>query len=111
MPAGASVDDIKLETGEWGKYLELAYRAETFPKPRNFLGIAKDLPAGEMEKLMLTHLVVTDDDLRILADQRAQDVKEHLVKAGVGAERVFVVEPGVCCLRPRTRSRAAGSTL
>ena len=55
--------------------------------------MAKDLPAPEIEKLMLTHLQVTDDDLRILAGQRAQDVKDHLTKAGVGADRAFVVEP------------------
>lgn len=88
-----SVDDLKLEPDEYPRYLELAYKDETFPKPRNVLGMAKDLPGAEMEKLMLTHLTVTDDDLRVLAQQRADEVKNQLARAGVGGERVFVVEP------------------
>jgi outer membrane protein OmpA-like peptidoglycan-associated protein len=45
-----------------------------------------------MEKLMLTHLTVTDDDLRALAQQRADEVKNQLTKSGVPGERLFVVE-------------------
>jgi len=52
------------------------------------------LPAPEMEKLMLTHIVVTDDDLRALAAERAEHVKNALVKSGqVEPERIFIVEP------------------
>ena len=85
--------ELTLEPDEYARLLELAYKAETFPKPRNVLGMAKDLPGPEMEKLMLTHLTVTDDDLRAMAQQRADEVKNQLTKSGVAGERLFVVEP------------------
>lgn len=51
-----SVDEVDVAPDEYGKYLKAAYGEEKFPKPRNFLGFAKDLPIAEMEKLMLTHI-------------------------------------------------------
>ena len=46
-----------------------------------------------MEKLMLTHLTVSEDDLRQLAHARAQAVKDQLARAKVDGERISVVEP------------------
>ena len=46
-----------------------------------------------MEKLMLTNLRVTDDDLRQLAVERATQVRDRLTGPGkVEADRVFLVE-------------------
>jgi uncharacterized protein involved in outer membrane biogenesis len=88
------VDDVKIEPAEYGKYLKMAYKEEKFPKPRNFLGIAKDLPNPEMEKLMLTHIEIKEGDLRTLATQRAMKVKDAIFKSGqVEPERVFILEP------------------
>ncbi len=88
------LDAVRVEPAEYPKYLVQAYKAEKFPKPRNFLGIAKDLPAAEMEKLMLTHIQVSDDDLRRLAADRASHVRDRIVGIGkVEAERVFLVSP------------------
>jgi hypothetical protein len=43
---------------------------------------------------MLTHAQVTDEDLRVLANARAQAAKEWIVTDGkVPAERVFIVAP------------------
>ena len=89
-----SVDDIKVEPAEYEKYLKMAYDAEKFPKPRNIVGLAKSLPVAEMEKLMLTNTVVKDDDLRALANQRATNAKDAILKPGkITNDRVFVVEP------------------
>lgn len=56
--------------------------------------MAKDLPVPEMEKLMLTNIVVKDDDLRQLASQRAPAVKAHILRAKqVEPERVCLIEP------------------
>lgn len=56
--------------------------------------MAKDIPAPEMEKLMLTHIVITDGDLRSLASQRAMNVKEAILKSGqVEPEKIFILEP------------------
>jgi hypothetical protein len=93
---GKAVDDeeIAVTAEEYPKYLTAAYRAADFPKPRNFIGLLKDLPVPEMEALMLTHTGATDDDLRQLANDRAQRVKNWLVDRGqIPAERVFLTAP------------------
>jgi len=62
--------------------------------PHDFRKSPKSLPVPEMEKLMLTHIQVRDDDLRALASQRAMNVKETILKSGkIEPARVFVVEP------------------
>lgn len=92
--APVPVDEVKIDPPEYAKYLKGAYKEEKFPKPKNFLGMDKDIPAPEMEKLMLTNIVVTENDLRSLATQRSQKVKEVLLKAGqIQPERIFIVEP------------------
>jgi hypothetical protein len=88
-----TVDEITISSEEYPKYLKMAYKEEKFPKPRNIIGMAKDLPVPEMEKLMLTHIQVTEDDLRSLASQRALNVKNHILKSQkVEQERLFLVE-------------------
>ncbi len=92
--AAVPVDDVKIEPGERDRYLKMAYSAEKFPKPRNIIGMAKSLPPAEMEKLMLTNIEVRDEDLRLLASQRALRVRDVLLKSGdVTPDRVFIVEP------------------
>jgi uncharacterized protein involved in outer membrane biogenesis len=88
------VDEVKIEPKEYKKYLKMAYKEEKFPKPKNVIGMAKDLPAPEMEKLMLTYTEVKEGDLRTLATQRAVKVKDAILKSGqVEPERVFILEP------------------
>lgn len=90
----ATVDNVRIEDAEYEKYLTMAYKNEKFPKPRNIIGMLKDLPPAEMEKLMLTHLEVKDDDLRALASQRAAQVKDYILKSGkVEPERIFLIDP------------------
>ena len=87
-----SVDEITIDPKEYEKYLRAAYKDAKFAKPRNVLGFAKDLPVPEMEKLMETNTVVTDDDLVALANQRAQVAKDALTKDGkVALERVYLL--------------------
>ena len=84
---------MKIDPPEYPKYLKLAYKEEKFPKPKNIIGMAKDLPDPEMEKLMLTNIVINEGDLRTLASQRSARVREALVKSGIEGERLFIVEP------------------
>jgi hypothetical protein len=89
-----SVDEITIEPQEYERYLKRAYSAEKFPKPRNIIGMEKGLPNEEMEKLMLTNIVVKEDDLRLLAMKRAETVSDAIMEEGeFDAGRVFVVEP------------------
>ena len=91
---GASIDSIEVDSSEYPAYLQRAYKEAKFPKPRNLIGMQKDLPVEEMEKLMLTNLPATDDDVRQLALRRAENVQGWLVEQGkVPPERVFLVEP------------------
>ncbi|MEO6163426.1 MAG: DUF748 domain-containing protein, partial [Candidatus Binatia bacterium] len=90
--AQRSLDDIQFDKDEYPKYLKAAYGEEIFPKPRNLIGLAVDLPVAEMEKLMMQHAKATDDDMRQLASQRAQAVRDALLASGqVGTERIFIV--------------------
>ncbi|ESP62602.1 putative exported protein [Smithella sp. ME-1] len=88
------LEQIQLSNEEYGKYLKKTYDNGKVTKPRNFIGIAKKIPAEEMEKLLLNSIEVTDSDLRQLAARRAQNVKELLLQSGnIDAGRVFIVEP------------------
>ena len=92
--ATVPLDEIKVEPSEYPKYLTAAYKDASFPKPRNAIGIARDLPVPEMEQLMLANAQATEEDLRQLANRRAQAAKDWLVaKGGVPADRVFLVAP------------------
>lgn len=90
-----SAEEVKVEQGEYARYLSAAYKQEKIPnKPRNLVGLAKDIPLAEMEKLMLAHFQVSEGDLRDLANHRAQEAKEYLVNEGkVAAERIFILAP------------------
>ena len=89
-------DQIIIEPDEYETYLEEAYKEANFDKPRNFLGLAKRLPPEEMEKLLRDNIIITEDDLRLLAIQRANAVKSFLTEAGpVEPERLFVIEPEI----------------
>jgi hypothetical protein len=89
---GVSLERIEFAPGEYPVYLQRAYKEAKFPKPRNVVGLQKDLPVEEMEKLMLTNLPATPDDVRSLAVSRAESVQGWLIEQGkVSPERVFLL--------------------
>jgi hypothetical protein len=94
---GDSVDPATVTISEQERPALIAavYSDEKIPdKPRNVIGIAKTIPAPEMEQLMLKNLTATPDDLRALATARATAVRNHLENNGkVSRERLFQVEP------------------
>lgn len=85
---------IQIQPKEYEKYLVMAYESEDFPKPRSVVGLPKKLPPQEMEKLMMANIQVSDGDLRLLAYQRAANVKELILKSGsITPDRIFILEP------------------
>lgn len=93
---GKSLEEVEIAPEEYKTYLTRAYKEAKFPKPRNVVGLQKDLPVEEMEKLMLANLPATDDDIKTLADRRAEAVQSWLVEQGkVPPERVFLLPPKV----------------
>jgi len=89
--APRSLDDVQVAPEEYQRYLKAAYGEESFPKPRNVIGLAQDIPVPEMEKLMMQYSKIGEDDMRELASQRAQTVRDALLAGQIGAERLFVV--------------------
>jgi hypothetical protein len=83
-----------LSAADRAKYLEAAYdNTKIDNKPRNLIGMAKSLPPDQMEALMLKAAPVGEDQLRRLADGRAQAVYEQLQADGAPADRIFMVAP------------------
>ncbi|ABM33557.1 DUF748 domain-containing protein [Paracidovorax citrulli] len=71
------------------------YRRADIPKPRNLLGMARDIPVPEMEALLLAQTKVPDGALGELAQARAVAVRDELARRGVPLERLFVAAPRV----------------
>ena len=88
------VNEVVVDPAEYPDLLEAVYKASSFPKPRNVVGLAKSLPVPEMEKLILTNTEVTDEDMRLLGLARAQAVKDYLSQsAKIDDARLFVLAP------------------
>jgi len=91
-----NVDALPLTAEERPLYLARAYKAASFPKPRNAVGLEKTLSPEEQERLLLSNTTVTDDDLRALALRRATVVQSALTRlAPESAARIFLVTPKV----------------
>ncbi|HTY54416.1 MAG TPA: DUF748 domain-containing protein, partial [Candidatus Binataceae bacterium] len=90
--AGKDLASVEVMPDEYDKYLKQVYKAATFEKPKDLLGLNKSLPADEMKKLLVTHMEVSDKDLQNLANQRASAVKQWLDKK-VDPKRVSVGAP------------------
>lgn len=88
-PAG-----IEVSGAERAKYLEKVYDdTDIKDKPRNFIGMAKSVPPEQMEEMLRAAAPVGDEQLRQLADARAQAVYEKLQAQEGLADRVFIVAP------------------
>jgi hypothetical protein len=91
-----SLDTVTVEPSEYEQYLSRAYKEAKFPKPRNVIGLVKDLPVPEMEKLIITNTEINDEDLLQLASERAAAAQDYLINtAQVPADRVFIVSPKI----------------
>ncbi|WP_423709120.1 DUF748 domain-containing protein [Undibacterium sp. WLX3042] len=91
---GIKSESLTLTADERHKFLQALYDAAKFTKPRNMLGLAKTLPDAEAEQLLLQNLTVDTDDLRELAQRRADAVRDYLEDvAQVGRERMFLIAP------------------
>ncbi len=89
-----SPESVQISAAEYPIYLKQAYKSGKFSKPRNMLGIAKDIPDAEMEKLLLGSIQINDDDLRQLALERARTIRDVILKSQkIEPERIFLIEP------------------
>jgi len=89
--AGQSATAVAAVTdAEAPALLKEVYKRADIPKPRNLIGIAKDIPPAEMETLLLASISVTDDVMRELAVQRGVVVKDYLATKQLPVERLFL---------------------
>lgn len=87
-------DDAPVQAAEYPELLKKVYARADMPKPRNLVGIAKELPVADMEALLLAHLpAVTADQASELASQRALAVKRYLAGQQLAEERLFLAAP------------------
>jgi hypothetical protein len=89
--AGKPANDVvAVSEAEKPVLLNAVYRRAQMPKPRNLLGLVKNLPEAEMETLLLTNMVVTEEHMRELAQARAMVVKDYFSRHDMPLERLFL---------------------
>jgi hypothetical protein len=109
---GGSADTatVELTPDEYDKYLTVVYKQATFDKPRNFLRLDKSLPPGEMKKLLVENMKVTDDDLRALALARVVAVG-HYLDQHIDPVRLAVIPPNISASETNDKGAGAGVDL
>ncbi|WP_341918579.1 DUF748 domain-containing protein [Polaromonas sp. YR568] len=90
---GSTADIPAVSPAEYPALLKQVYQRADMAKPRNLVGLAKDLPVAEMEKLLMAGIAVDDSGMRELAVQRAVVVRDYLVVTGIAPGRLFLGAP------------------
>lgn len=90
---GSTADIPAVSPAEYPALLKQVYQRADMAKPRNLVGLAKDLPVAEMEKLLMAGIAVDDNGMRELAVQRAVVVRDYLVVTGIAPGRLFLGAP------------------
>ncbi len=92
--AASAAQDVTAVTAvtaqETPALLKEVYRRSSLKKPRNVLGLSKDLPAAEMETLLLQNSAVDEDTVRELALNRSLAVREYLTARQLPSDRLFL---------------------
>ncbi len=88
----ARLDEVALAPDEYARLLKQLYRDAPFEKPRNVIGLTKDVPVAEMEQRLIEHMQIGERQYQDLANRRAQAVKDWLSGKGqVPSERLYIV--------------------
>ncbi|RZL63370.1 MAG: DUF748 domain-containing protein [Variovorax sp.] len=75
---------------EYPALLTAVYKRAEITKPRNLVGLAKDLPTKEMEDLLLASVPVDEESIRRLAVERGAAVRDYLLAQKLPSERIFL---------------------
>lgn len=104
---GAAISDsLVVSPAEYPALLKEVYRRTDIPKPRNLVGMAKDLPQAEMEALLLASIPVSADAIRELAVARGVVVKDYLASRQLPEDRMFLGAPHVGAQGEKWRPQA-----
>jgi hypothetical protein len=89
--AGKEASEVAPMTdAEYPQLLSAVYKRADISKPRNMVGLAKDLPPKEMEDLLMTSVTVNEESIRQLAVQRGVVVRDYLLEQKLPGERLFL---------------------
>ncbi len=90
--SGKDAKDVAPVTdAEYPRLLAEVYdRNDKVEKPRNFIGITKDVPVAEMEKLLLGGMSVDENAMRDLAVERGTAVRDYLLEKQLKSDRLFL---------------------
>ncbi len=91
--ADADADALKglaVGAAEYPDLLKAVYKSANMPKPRNAIGLLKDLSVPEMEQLLLANLPVDEERTQQLAVQRGVAVRDYLAAQNLPLERLFL---------------------
>jgi len=95
-----------ISAAEYPALLKEIYARADIAKPRNLIGMAKDLPQADMEKLLLADIKVSEEAMRALAVQRGVVVKDYLQTKNLPAERLFLGADKASATEPDWTPRA-----
>jgi hypothetical protein len=86
--------DAALAPATRSALLKTLYKQTRLPdKPRNLVGMAKDLPDAGMEALLRRNVAVSDEAMRQEALARAIAVRDALSARGISTDRLFLAAP------------------
>lgn len=80
----------EVSAAEYPALLKELYRRADMAKPRNVVGIAKEVPQTEMEALLLASIEVPANAMRELALARGVAVRDYLAQQPLPLERLFL---------------------
>lgn len=91
---GAEAPLPALSEAERLRLLRQVYQASNLPgRPRNLLGLLKDVPPEQMQSLLAAAQVADAEAMRQLALQRAVGLRDALLARGVPNARLFLASP------------------
>ncbi|WP_348703883.1 DUF748 domain-containing protein [Acidovorax soli] len=91
---GAEAPLPPLSEAERLRLLRQVYQASNLPgRPRNLLGLLKDVPPEQMQSLLAAAQVADAEAMRQLALQRAVGLRDALLARGVPNARLFLASP------------------
>lgn len=87
-----SADAMVVGPDEYAALLAEVYKTAKFERPRNLIGLLKEQPVAEMERMMLESLRPDGDELLQLARERTNRVRQWLLETGgIESGRLFMV--------------------
>ncbi len=105
--AAADEPPTKWDEHDYAHWLQRVYDNTQVPnKPRNLIGISKKIPVADMESLVMSATVVSEDDLRNLAQARVHAVRKILAEQ-VPPERLFTLAPVIAAAKTAPDKPAA----